>query len=169
MAPATKDKSRLDLPEIQKLIRMIEKSPITVFELEDKDLRIKISKNGGEHPVIQTMMPMPVPNAAPIQTMDHASDSAAARDQSTAALRKNILEIKAPMVGTFYRAPSPDADPYVSSGDHIETGRVLCIIEAMKLMNEVEAEVKGKIVEICVENAEPVEYNQVLFRVDTSA
>jgi acetyl-CoA carboxylase biotin carboxyl carrier protein len=169
MAPSAKDKSRLDLPEIQKLIRMIEKSPITVFELEDKDLRIKISKNGGEHPFIQTMMPMPVPNAAPIQTMDHAPDSAAAREQTSSASRKSIVEIKAPMVGTFYRAPSPDADNYVSMGDYVEPPRVLCIIEAMKLMNEVEAEVKGKIVEICVENAEPVEYNQVLFRVDTSA
>jgi acetyl-CoA carboxylase biotin carboxyl carrier protein len=163
MTPSTKDKSRLDLPEIQKLIRMIEKSPITVFELEDKDLKIKISKNGGEHSVIQTMMPMPVSGAAPMPILDHAQDS------TTAAHRKSIVEIKAPMVGTFYRASSPDADPYVSLGDHVEPIRVLCIIEAMKLMNEVEAEVKGKVVEVCVENAEPVEYNQVLFRIDTSA
>jgi len=80
----------------------------------------------------------------------------------------NMHEIKSPMVGTFYRAPSPDADPYVREGDNISPGKVLCIIEAMKLMNEIEAEVKGKIVKILAENGRPVEYNQPLFVVELS-
>ena len=82
-----------------------------------------------------------------------------------AAPADNLIEIKSPMVGTFYRAPAPDASPYVEVGDTISPGKVLCIIEAMKLMNEIEAEVSGKIVEILVDNAHPVEYNQVLFKV----
>jgi len=77
----------------------------------------------------------------------------------------NLVEIKSPMVGTFYRAPSPEATPYVEVGDMVSPGKVLCIIEAMKLMNEIEAEISGKIVEILIENAQPVEYNQVLFKV----
>ena len=78
----------------------------------------------------------------------------------------NALEICSPMVGTFYRAPSPDAEPYVREGDSIQPGKVLCIVEAMKLMNEIESEVSGKILKILVENAQPVEYNQPLFIVE---
>ncbi|MBN2413634.1 acetyl-CoA carboxylase biotin carboxyl carrier protein [candidate division KSB1 bacterium] len=80
----------------------------------------------------------------------------------------NLVEIKAPMVGTFYRAPAPDADPYVKEGDNISTGKVLCIIEAMKLMNEIESEINGKIVKVLADNAQPVEYNQPLFLVEPS-
>lgn len=168
MAPSTKDKTRLDLPEIQKLIRIIEKSPITVFELEDKDLKIKISKNGSHSPVVQSVMssPLPAPMATPSFAPTAAPAEVQASPEKAPVVSKNIVEIKAPMVGTFYRAPSPDADPYVNVGDRIEPNRVLCIIEAMKLMNEVEAELSGKIIEVCVENAEPVEYGQVLFRID---
>ncbi|MBU0690701.1 acetyl-CoA carboxylase biotin carboxyl carrier protein [bacterium] len=157
----------MDLPEIQKLIRIIEKSPITVFELEDKDLKIKISKNGSHSPVVQTVMSSPIPASlsAPSYSAATAAEAPAAAEKAP-VVSKNIVEIKAPMVGTFYRAPSPDADPYVNVGDRVEPNRVLCIIEAMKLMNEVEAELSGRIVEACVENAEPVEYGQVLFRVD---
>ncbi len=80
----------------------------------------------------------------------------------------NLVEIKALMVGTFYRAPAPDADPYIKEGDYISPGKVLCIIEAMKLMNEIEAEINGKIVKILVDNAQPVEYNQPLFLIEPS-
>jgi acetyl-CoA carboxylase biotin carboxyl carrier protein len=85
---------------------------------------------------------------------------------ATPAIPDKLVEVKAPMVGTFYRAPSPDADPYVREGDAFSAGKVLCIIEAMKLMNEIEAEISGKIVKIMVENGRPVEYNQTLFLVD---
>lgn len=161
-----KEKSRLDLPEIQKLIRMIEKSPITEFELVERDLRIKISKNGAHgatHVFTQpAMMPAPATFAAP------ASGGSVETPAAVPSTRKNVHEIKAPMVGTFYRAPAPDSDPYVRVGDMVEPGRVLCIVEAMKLMNEVECEMTGRILEILVENAQPVEYGQVLFRIDTS-
>jgi acetyl-CoA carboxylase biotin carboxyl carrier protein len=82
---------------------------------------------------------------------------------------KKYKEIRSPMVGTFYRAPSPEANPYVQVGDYITKGKVLCIIEAMKLMNEIESDVEGKIVKIMVENAQPVEYDQVLFLVEESS
>ena len=81
----------------------------------------------------------------------------------------SLVEVKSPMVGTMYRAPAPDAEPYIRVGDKVEQGKVLCIVEAMKLMNELESEVSGRVVEICVENAQPVEFGQVLFRIDTAA
>jgi acetyl-CoA carboxylase biotin carboxyl carrier protein len=166
MASTTeKEKSRLDLPEIQKLIRMIEKSPITEFELVERDLRIKISKNGfhsATHVYSQPSLMPAMQMAAP------AATSGVGGEAAPPAFRKNVFEIKAPMVGTFYRASSPDSDPYVRVGDMVEPGRVLCIVEAMKLMNEVECEVTGRILEIIAENAQPVEYGQALFRIDTS-
>jgi len=167
MAPSTKDKTRLDLPEIQKLIRIIEKSPITEFELEDKDLKIKISKNGSHSQVVQTVVPSQM-SAAPVAAPVTSEGFPAPVAEQAPVAAKSIVEIKAPMVGTFYRAPSPDADNYANVGDRVEPNRVLCIIEAMKLMNEVESELSGKVVEVCVENAEPVEFGQVLFRVDTA-
>ncbi len=162
-APRPKtEKGRLELPEIKKLIEMIERSPITEFELNDKDLKIRISKNGGGVPAVPVLQsaPIPVPVAAP---------ASAAVPAETVAPRPTFSEIKSPMVGTFYRAQSPDAEPYVRIGDKVEPGKVLCIVEAMKLMNELESEIRGRIVEILIENAQPVEFGQVLFRVDTSA
>ncbi|MBK6910002.1 MAG: acetyl-CoA carboxylase biotin carboxyl carrier protein [bacterium] len=168
----TKDKPRLDIAEIQKLIRMIERSPITEFELVENDLKIRISKNGS-HPEI-TMMPaqmaMPQMGYAPQQMAAMqaplAAPTAPAAASETRAPSANTVDVKAPMVGTLYRAPSPDAEPYIRVGDMVEPGKVLCIIEAMKLMNEIECEVKGRVVEILVDNAQPVEFGQVLFRIE---
>lgn len=162
-----KEKTRLDLNEIQKLVRMIERSPINEFELVENDLKIRISKNG--HGTVtmmpaqqmQTMAPIAYPTTAPT-----ALPIAPAISETKPAHSANLVEIKAPMVGTFYRAPSPDADAYVRVGDMVEPGKVLCIIEAMKLMNEIEAEVKGRIVDIVAENALPVEFGQVMFRIE---
>ena len=162
------ERGRIELQEIKRLIEMIEKSPITEFEMVDKDLRIRISKNGkdgGGHVVatapvqIAQAIPMPTPIVVDGQTVPPAAPVKAA----------NIHEVKSPMVGTMYRAPAPDADPYVRVGDMVEAGKVLCIVEAMKLMNELESEINGRIVEICVENAQPVEFGQVLFRIDTAS
>ena len=89
-------------------------------------------------------------------------------DNSITETLKNLLEVKSPMVGTFYRSPSPEADVYVNVGSLVSPGSVLCIIEAMKLMNEIESEVSGKVVKILVENAQPVEYNQPLFLIEKS-
>jgi acetyl-CoA carboxylase biotin carboxyl carrier protein len=164
------EKGRLELAEIKRLIEMIERSPITEFELVDKDLRIRISKNGKE-PTVQMVAAQPMTMAQSAQ-MPMAPTPAMADGQGAApapAKAVSLHEVKSPMVGTMYRAPAPDADPYVRVGDVIEPGKVLCIVEAMKLMNELESEVSGRIVEICVENAQPVEFGQVLFRIDTSA
>ena len=160
------ERGRVDLAEIQRLIELIENSPITEFELEEHDLKIRISKNGSSHgnlQVVQAAMPQHLA-ALPALTAPAPAEAAA-----PAARPSSVTDFKSPMVGTFYRAPSPDADPYVRVGDVVEPGRVLCIIEAMKLMNEIESEVRGKIVEILVENAQPVEFGQVIFRIDTSA
>jgi acetyl-CoA carboxylase biotin carboxyl carrier protein len=146
---------------------MIERSPINEFELVDKDLRIRISKNGSTagamHVVAAPAISVPAPMTAAVQPA-HSEIPAPAAD----AKKSQLFEIKSPMVGTFYRAPAPDAEQYVRVGDIVEPGKVLCIVEAMKLMNEIEAEVRGRIVEIMVENAQPVEFGQVLFRIDTS-
>jgi oxaloacetate decarboxylase alpha subunit len=154
------EKSRFDLQEIKKLIELIERSPITEFELVAKDLRVRISKNGSGAPAVHEVV---VP-AAVLQTAPALAVAAPAAEP-----QKQLYEFKSPMVGTFYRSPSPDADPYVRTGDSVEPGKVLCIVEAMKLMNELECEVRGRIAEILVENTQPVEFGQVLFRIDTSA
>ncbi len=160
-----KEKSRIELSEIQKLIRMIERSPITEFELVENDLKIRISKNPIQNGTVTVaaqpqMMPgmayTPAPMIAPAGT-----PAAPAETRLPAA---NIVEVKAPMVGTFYSAPSPDADPYAKIGEIVEPGKVLCIVEAMKLMNEIEAEFRGKLLEVLVGNAQPVEFGQVMFR-----
>jgi len=161
------EKSRIELQDIKKLIEMIEKSPITEFELVDKELKIKISKNGTSasamHVISAPAMPVPGPAMAAAPVIAPAAPAAPAVDN-----KRQLVEVKSPMVGTFYRAPSPDAEPYVRMGDTVEPGKVICIVEAMKLMNELECEVRGRIAEIVVENAQPVEFGQVLFRVDPS-
>jgi len=168
----SKEKPRIDIAEIQKLIRMIERSPINEFELVENDLKIRISKNGASGsvtmvsaPQMPNLAPMGYPTQAPIM---HAAPSVAPTAATTPAPvpSANTVEIKAPMVGTFYRAPSPDTDPYVRVGDIVEPGKVLCIIEAMKLMNEIEAEFKGRVVDVLVENAQPVEFGQAMFRIE---
>lgn len=144
--------------EIRKLIRIVEESDIDELEISRWWRRVKITKHragGNTHnpgpALIQEI-------TAPPQQSREVEDKKA-----------NLQEIKSPMVGTFYRAPAPDAKPYVEVNQFITAGQVLCIVEAMKLMNEIEAEIPGKIVEICVENAQPVEYGQVLFRIDPNA
>jgi acetyl-CoA carboxylase biotin carboxyl carrier protein len=162
------EKGRLELQEIKRLIEMIERSPITEFELVDKDLRIRISKNGKETtPVIAPAMAMPA--AAPLPATPPTDGVVPSAPAPAPAKSVSVHEVKSPMVGTMYRAPAPDAEPYVRVGDLVEAGKVLCIVEAMKLMNELECEVTGRIVEICVENAQPVEFGQLLFRIDTTA
>ena len=156
----------MDLNEIKKLIKLVERSQIAELEIFEKGSKIRISKNGSG--------PAHTHIAAPVvQTVPAVSSATVPQPEATSAapvdVAANIVEIRAPMVGTFYRAPSPDAEPYVRVGDPIESGTVLCIVEAMKLMYEIEAEVTGKIIEIPVENGQPVEYDQVLFRVEVAS
>lgn len=154
----------MDLNLIKKLIKIVETSEIAEFEVEEGDLKVKISKNYSGSPV-QTVFSNytpPVQQAAPAAA-SHESSKPAAGDTEK---KSNLHEVRSPIVGTFYRAPAPDADPYIQIGDSISQGSVLCIVEAMKLMNEIESDVSGKIIKILVENATPVEYNQPLFLVE---
>lgn len=156
----------MDLNLIKKLIRVVEKSEITEFSVQEGELKIKISKNstGGVQHTISTAPPQVVSQPAEVKQETEPAESKTTDTEAS----QNLHEIKSPIVGTFYRAPAPDADPYVQVGDTVSAGTVLCIVEAMKLMNEIECDVSGKIVKILVENATPVEYNQPLFLIEKS-
>jgi len=161
----------IDLDFIERLIRVFDDSGVDSLEIERGGTRIALSKTppsvampAAFAPAMPALGAVGAPAAAPAPSAAGGGDEARAERPSLP--RSDLLEITSPMVGTFYMAPAPDAPPYVSVGQRISTGDTVCIIEAMKLMNELEAEVAGTIVEICVENAQPVEYGQVLFRVD---
>ncbi len=157
----------MDLELIKKLIKVVEKSGITDFSVEEGDLKISISKKAPETNVVQIAQPAEAqivpqvaqPSVAPPPPPAEAKSEAPKEEAADAGLH----EIRSPIVGTFYRAPAPDADPFVKVGDNVSVGTTLCIVEAMKLMNEIESDVNGTVVKILVENASPVEYNQPLF------
>lgn len=153
---------KTDLSYIKKLIKLLDSSDLSEIEIEEEGVKIKVVKNkpAESQPQIIQYAP-PQVQQAPIQQTSQAEEKPAAIEKAPA--KNNIVEIRSPIVGTFYRSPSPSADSYVKVGQSIEKGNVLCIIEAMKLMNEIESEHSGKIIKICVENAQPVEYNQILF------
>ncbi len=158
----------MDINLIKKLIKIVEQSEVTEFSVQEGDLKVKISKNSGN---IQNVSFQPITEVSkPAVISQNSSGSNSGGEVNlpvTEHKKSNVHEIKSPIVGTFYRAPAPDADPYVQVGDNISAGSVLCIVEAMKLMNEIECDVNGKIVKILVENATPVEYNQPLFLIET--
>jgi len=163
----------IDLEFVEKLIRTLDESSVDHVEIERGGTRIRVSKTPpqGAAPAPAAAAPAPTPTPAPAGAPANSpapaggAASPASEEKEAPATDPNLVEITSPMVGTFYRAPAPDADAFVEVGARISKGDTLCIIEAMKLMNELEAEIEGTIREICVENAEPVEYGQVLFRV----
>ena len=157
----------IDLDFIRGLIEAVDDSGIDSLEIARGGTKIRINKTPPPAPVaaaaaapVAHAAPAPAPAAAPAQTAGGGEAAAAAPPASS------LVEIKSPMVGTFYRAPAPEAPPYVELGSRITRGQTLCILEAMKLMNELPSEVAGTVREICVENGEPVEFGQVLFRID---
>jgi len=152
----------MDLDLIKKLVKIVDSSGVTDLELEENGLKIKIAKKIRSAQVI-TQAQIPVASAQPV--IQPASETAKQKTESE-AVAANVHEIRSPIVGTFYRAPAPDADSYVQVGSDVSAGSVLCIVEAMKLMNEIESDVSGKIVKILVENGKPVEYNQPLFLIE---
>lgn len=161
----------MDLKEIQNLIKFVAKSGASEVKLEMDDVKITI-KTGSEETTIVQQMPMasapvmqqaaPVPAAAPVAEAAPAAPAPAASDDS------KYITIKSPIIGTFYRKPSPDKPVFVEVGTDIKEGDVLCVIEAMKLFNEIESEVSGKIVKVLVDDSSPVEFDQPLFLVDPS-
>jgi acetyl-CoA carboxylase biotin carboxyl carrier protein len=153
----------MDLKDIKAIVDLMKKNSISEFELEkgqEFKIRLKRSANGGSHGVEEIPTPIYLPPGTPVPTQ---IATPAAQGSSGAA--SNEIEIKSPMVGTFYRAPSPEAANYVEIGAEVHPDTVVCIIEAMKVMNEIKAEVRGVITQLLVENAKPVEFGQPLFKI----
>lgn len=151
----------MDLKDIKAIIDLMKKNSITEFELERQDSKIRLKRglNGGAAAAPDEALP-PLPASLAIPQAVPAPTAPAAVPPATGE-----IEIKSPMIGTFYRAPSPEAGSYVEVGAEVNPDSVVCIIEAMKVMNEIKAEVKGVITQILVENAKPVEFGQPLFKV----
>jgi acetyl-CoA carboxylase biotin carboxyl carrier protein len=154
----------MDLAFVKKVLKLVEESNVNEIELEEKGVRVRITKNANNAGVLHQMTPALLPPQLPIGP----APTPHAAPEAPAVPEKKYHEVKSPIVGTFYRAPAPDASNYVEVGQNIEEGTVLCIVEAMKLMNEIESDSSGKVVKICVENGKPVEYNQVLFLVEAA-
>jgi acetyl-CoA carboxylase biotin carboxyl carrier protein len=155
----------MDLKQIHELIKIVNKSNIGEISIEDKDGKVTIKQK--EDQVVTMTAPQQVYNVAPQQQqMPQAQAIAAATPTVSAPEVSNTITIKSPMIGTFYRKSSPDKPSFAEVGTEVEPGKVVCIIEAMKLFNEIESEVKGRIVKVLVEDASPVEYDQPLFLVE---
>ena len=159
----------MDFKQIQELVKMVNKSNISELSIEQDKFKITIKQKDNEAPQVIT-----VPAAmAPVQTVAAVAPAAAPVPVAPAApaapaapKADNLVTIKSPMIGTFYRSAGPDKAPFVNVGDEVSSGKVVCIIEAMKLFNEIESEVSGKIVKVLVDDASPVEYDQPLFLVE---
>jgi acetyl-CoA carboxylase biotin carboxyl carrier protein len=151
----------MDLNLIKRLVKIVDTSGITDLEIEENGIRVKIAKKIRQAQVVAE----PQVAAQTAQTEVKVEEKS---EQVEETIPANLHEIRSPIVGTFYRAPAPDADNYGEIGDQVSPGTVLCIVEAMKLMNEIESDVSGKISKILVENGKPVEYNQPLFLIETS-
>ena len=150
----------MNVKEIKEMIILMNENNLSELEIEKEGMRIKLKKSA----------PSNAPEGLPAPIFierEKVSPAEPRIPEITATPGKNKNEIKSPMVGTFYRAPSPEAPPFVQANQEIEPGQVICIIEAMKLMNEIKSEIKGKILEILVDNAEPVEFGQPLFLIET--
>jgi acetyl-CoA carboxylase biotin carboxyl carrier protein len=153
----------VELKDIKAIIDLMKKNSITEFELEEKDskLRLKRGINGGGHAVAGDEVPMMVPMSAPLPVIPQSAPASAA----PVAANTGEIDIKSPMIGTFYRSPSPEAASYVDVGSEVNPDTVVCIIEAMKVMNEIKADVKGIVTQNLIENGKPVEFGQPLFKV----
>jgi len=163
----------MNLSQIQELIKFVAKSGVSEVEIEQKDFKITIKTPAGRKeqvPVQVIAQPMAMPQAAPAPAPVAAPAAAPAPAAPPPAAKEETryVTVKAPMIGTFYRAPGPGKPVFVNVGDTIEKGKPICIIEAMKLFNEIESDVSGKIVKVLVDDAKPVEYDQPLFLVDPS-
>lgn len=164
----------MNIKEIQDLIKFVAKSGVSQVDIEQKDFKITIKSDSPEREEKQIIVqaapapaaaPAPVA-AAPVSAPAPAATPAPAEEQS--ADDSKYVTVKSPIIGTFYRSPGPDKDPFINVGDTIAVGDTVCIIEAMKLFNEIESEVSGKIVKVLVDDSSPVEYDQPLFLVDPS-
>lgn len=153
----------MDLSYVKKIIKLVENSHIDELELEEEGAKIRIARNRNSGVSVQSSnTTLPVVSLPPVYKPVEPVIS----PQVSTTPEIKYHEIRSPIVGTFYRAPAPDADPYIEVGQSVKVGSVLCIVEAMKLMNEIESDIEGTVMKIMVENAKPVEYNQVLFLIE---
>jgi len=154
----------MDTKEIQRLLDYIAKSPLAEVSIETEGLKVAVKKNSEASSIVYAT---PAPQVvAPVAQAPAAAPAAPAAAPAALAVSDNLVTIKSPMIGTFYRAPGPEKPDFVEVGSSIEAGKPVCIIEAMKLFNEIESDVTGKIVKILVDNASPVEFDQPLFLVE---
>lgn len=163
----------MELKEIKELIKLVSESGVSEVEVERGDFKLAIKKTDEKTMVVHQSAPATLVQAAPVAMPVASAPAPAASPVPTQKMESlntevasNLVTIKSPMIGTFYKSSSPDKPPFVQVGDEIKVGQVLCIVEAMKLFNEIESEVSGKIVKILVENASPIEYDQPLFLVE---
>jgi len=162
----------IDLRFVKKLVDMIDASSVDSIEISsDKGMKIRISKTSQQRATVQLGQPlqmqqMAAPVAAPVTAAAEAASAKEAAAVKAETAKSRWLEVKSPMVGTYYSSPEPGAKPYLSVGERISKGQILCIIEAMKIMNEIESEFDGVVMEILAQTSHPVEYGQVLFRID---
>jgi len=156
--PAHAGSLRAYQDDIQDLVELLRRNNLSELEVEHNGLRVKVRRDASAIPVVST-------TAEPVAVVQDVTRETLAASMPQAA---GMVTITSPIVGTFYRSASPDADPYVEEGDVVKKGQVLCIVEAMKLMNEIESEVNGKIVKVLAESTKPVEYGQPLFLIDPS-
>ncbi|MFM2400899.1 MAG: hypothetical protein RI950_415 [Bacteroidota bacterium] len=150
----------MDTKEIQRLLDYIAKSPLAEVSIETEGLKVSVKKFGEAAPVVSVVA------AAPAAAAPAAAAPAAPVAAAPAPVADNLYTVKSPMIGTFYRAAGPDKDNFVEVGSEIAPGKTVCVIEAMKLFNEIDSEISGKIVKILVDNASPVEFDQPLFLVE---
>ena len=158
----------MDFKEIQELIKLINKQDIKEISIERKDFKLNIITGSDEPQVVLAPAAAPQVIAAPAAAPEPVAAPDPEPVASEEAANDNYITIKSPMIGTFYRKPSPDKDVFINIGDSIAEGDVICIVEAMKLFNEIESEVSGKLVKILVDDMSPIEYDQPLFLVDPS-
>ena len=157
---------QLDHDQLHKLLDALGESDIQEFRLEGDDFRLEVRRNLPVTAVAAQAVPVAqVPAPVPLVDVSAQGESASAAPPAAAGSRSDLVDVTAPMVGTFYTAPAPGEAPFVEIGNRINAGQTICILEAMKLMNELEAEVAGEVVEILVDNGTPVEFGQVLMRV----
>jgi len=158
----------MNIKDIQQLIKFVAKSGVSEVNIESKDLKIGIKTGNVEKPVVYSGSPTVLTHPSNPISETQMSSPEIVSEQENDSEDTNLITIKSPIIGTFYRKPSPDKSNFVENGDLISEGDVLCVIEAMKLFNEIESEFSGKIVKILVDDASPVEFDQPLFLVDPS-
>ncbi len=156
----------MELKEIKELIKLVSEAEVSEVEVEKGDFKIAIKKIEDKVTYIQAPVAAPAPIQVSVPAAPVASPTAPAAPAAPTHNASNLITVKSPMIGTFYKSSAPDKPSFVNVGDEIKVGSVLCVVEAMKLFNEIESEVSGTIVKVLVENASPVEYDQPLFLVE---